>query len=326
MASTLTATEKIKAPIRQELDALETELGRVIASPIGLVSALGKHLTATRGKRLRPALLLLAAKLGRPDIEAAIKAACAIELVHTATLLHDDSIDRSYLRRGLPTVNKLWNDQVSVIMGDYLFCKAFKILHGSKMPEIAAVLAAGSDSMTSGEMLQMDSRGRFDISEDTYLHMIELKTASLFVTSCEAGAILGGLGEGERRDLASYGRHIGMAFQVVDDILDFVGEVDVIGKPVGNDLKDGRVTLPLIAALRNAAGEGGEGGDSLGDIASWDLDHTVAFIKDRGGLEYANRVAEGLARKARECLAGFAPSPAAASLGLVTDFVLARRA
>ncbi|MFZ1947401.1 MAG: polyprenyl synthetase family protein, partial [bacterium] len=274
MASTLTATEKIKAPIRQELDALETELGRVIASPIGLVSALGKHLTATRGKRLRPALLLLAARLGRPDTDAAIKAACAIELVHTATLLHDDSIDRSYLRRGLPTVNKLWNDQVSVIMGDYLFCKAFRILHESGMPEIAAVLAAGSDSMTSGEMLQMDSRGRFDITEEAYLGMIELKTASLFVTSCEAGAILGGLSESQRRNLALYGRHIGMAFQVVDDILDFVGEVDVIGKPVGNDLKDGRVTLPLIAALRNALDPSPE------PVASWDFDHTVAFIKD----------------------------------------------
>jgi octaprenyl-diphosphate synthase len=327
MASTLTAAQKIKAPIQQELGALEIELREAMRSPVGLVSALGEHLTAVRGKRLRPALVFLAAKLGRPDMKVAVKAACAVELVHTATLLHDDSIDRSYLRRGLPTVNKLWNDQVSVIMGDHLFCRAFKILHESGLPDVAAVLAAGSDSMTYGEMFQMDTRGRYDISEETYLRMIEHKTASLFVSACEAGAIVGGLAKGGRRNLALYGRYIGMAFQVVDDILDFVGEVDVMGKPVGNDFKDGRVTLPLIAAIRNATSEGScdlPRGALLEAIGCWDLERTVSFIRQQGGVEYARGVAVDFGRKARECLTGFEPSPATSSLRLIAEYVLAR--
>jgi octaprenyl-diphosphate synthase len=286
---------------------------------MGLVSAIGTHLMTMKGKRIRPVLVLLSAQIGDPDPAIAIKVAAAVELIHTATLLHDDSIDRSHLRRGLPTVNKLWNDQVSVVMGDYLFCKAFRILHDAKCYDVASVLSTGSDEMTFGEMFQMDLRRKYDISEAVYLSMIRLKTASLFSSACDAGAIVGGLGEAERTNLRTYGDNLGIAFQIVDDVLDFVGDVDVMGKPTGNDLRDGRVTLPLIAALRNA------GPESLEGILNAEWNEVLRFIQANGGVEYSQAMAETFARKAGERLEGFQPCPATHSLGLLAHHVAERR-
>jgi octaprenyl-diphosphate synthase len=323
MASTLTITQQITAPIRDELEVLERELDRTFTSDIELISAIGAHLITMKGKRIRPVLALLTANLGRPDPGMAIVIAKAIELIHTATLLHDDSIDRSYLRRGLPTVNRLWNDQVSVIMGDYLFCKAFRMLYESAQVEVAAVLSAGSDSMTYGEMFQMDLRGRLDVDEETYLRMIRHKTASLFASACEAGALAGRLDPGVRSELRAYGEHLGVAFQIIDDVLDFVGNVEVMGKPVGNDLRDGRVTLPLIAALRNA-GHSPVDRATLERIRQADLEDTVRLIRANGGVEYSEDLAREFAGKAKACLAGLEPSPAARSLMLLADHVVRR--
>ena len=317
MAATVAIGEQIRAPIRQEMDALEQELDRAFASEIGLVSAIGRHLATMKGKRLRPAMALLAAKIGACETSVAVKVATAVEIVHTATLLHDDSIDRSHLRRGLPTVNRLWNDQVSVIMGDHLFCKAFRILHEAGLFDVASVLSAGSDSMTYGEMFQMDLRGKYDISEDTYLAMVKHKTASLFASACEAGAIVGGLSAEERSDLKAYGENLGIAFQIIDDILDFIGDVTLMGKPVGNDLRDGRVTLPLIVALRN--------GGSADEIRRAEWADVVRLVEDSGGVEYSRRLAESFAALAKEHLAGLRSCPAANSLRLVADHVVLRK-
>jgi len=155
---TWVSSDEIKAPILEELRLLEHELDRIFSPDVDLVSAIGRHLVATKGKMVRPILVFLSAKLGDPDIEDAIRVAAAVEVIHTATLLHDDSIDRSHLRRGLPTVNRLWNDQVSLIMGDHLFCSAFRLVHEAGLFEIASVLSWGSDRMTYGEMYQMDLR------------------------------------------------------------------------------------------------------------------------------------------------------------------------
>jgi octaprenyl-diphosphate synthase len=300
------------------LDLLEADLARAFTSEIGLVSAIGEHLVAMKGKRIRPTLVLLSAEIGTPDEASLSRVALAVEMIHTATLLHDDSIDRSHLRRGLPTVNRLWNDQVSVIMGDHLFCKAFRILHEAGLFDIAAVLSAGSDQMTSGEMFQMDLRRRYDIGEAAYVEMAKLKTASLFASACEAGAMAGGLGDRERSCLRSYGESIGIAFQIVDDVLDFVGDVSVMGKPVGSDLKDGRVTLPLIAALRDAAPS------EIDRIRSAEWDEVVRFIQDRKGVEYARSLAAGLAQRAKASIAGLRACPATNSLTLLAQHLVAR--
>jgi octaprenyl-diphosphate synthase len=317
----------VRAPISEELGLLEQELTRIFSPDVELVSAIGRHLVTTKGKRVRPILVLLAAKLGTPNIDHAIRTAAAIEVIHTATLLHDDSIDRSHLRRGLPTVNRLWNDQVSVIMGDHLFCSAFRLLHEAGLYEIASEVSSGSDRMTYGEMYQMDLRGKYDVDEEAYLRMVKLKTAALFVAACKAGAMLGGLASTDIDALATYGDCLGMAFQMVDDILDLVGDVNVMGKPVGNDLRDGRVTLPVIAALRNADAKDAS---RLKDIiASEDFtdalwDEIIAIVEKNDGITYTRRSAEGLVRKAKAGIMHLGDGPSKTSLVNLADLVVKR--
>ena len=317
----------LRAPISEELGLLEQELTRIFSPDVELVSAIGKHLVTTKGKRVRPILVLLAAKLGAPNIDHAIRAAAAVEVIHTATLLHDDSIDRSHLRRGLPTVNRLWNDQVSVIMGDHLFCSAFRLLHEAGLYEIASVMSWGSDRMTYGEMYQMDLRGKYDVTEEAYLKMVKLKTAALFVAACKAGAMVGGLARSDVDALAAYGDCLGIAFQMVDDILDLVGDVNLMGKPVGNDLRDGRVTLPVIAALRNADTKDGT---RLKDIiASEDFtdalwDEIVALVEKNDGITYTRRSGERLVRNAKTSIEHLSDGPSKTSLINLADLVVKR--
>jgi octaprenyl-diphosphate synthase len=324
---TWVSSDDIRAPIREELGLLEQELDRIFSPDVELVSAIGKHLVTTKGKRVRPILVLLAARLGNPNIDHAIRAATAVEVIHTATLLHDDSIDRSHLRRGLPTVNRLWNDQVSVIMGDHLFCSAFRLLHEAALFEIASVMSWGSDRMTYGEMYQMDLRGKYDVTEEAYLRMVKLKTAALFVAACRAGAMVGGLSRSDADALAAYGECLGIAFQMVDDILDLVGNVDLMGKPVGNDLRDGRVTLPVIAALRNAKTKEAE---RLKDIiASEDFtdalwDEIIDIVERNDGITYTRRSAEGLVRSAKTNIEHLGSSPSKASLMNLAELVVRR--
>ncbi|MFH1312964.1 MAG: polyprenyl synthetase family protein [Candidatus Eisenbacteria bacterium] len=328
MSSAMIKGKEITAPVEDELRVLEGELAEIFSGKFALVSAIGEHLVSMKGKRVRPILVFLSARLGKPDIDKAIKVAAAIEIIHTATLLHDDSIDRSLLRRGLPTVNRLWNDQVSVIMGDHLFCTAFRLLHETGDFKIATVLSEGSDSMTYGEMFQMDLRGKYDISEETYLDMIGHKTAALFSSACEAGALIGGLDDSATARLKAYGETIGIAFQIVDDILDFVGDVDVTGKPIGNDVRDGRVTLPLLVALRNAGSEEAARLRRLIDTSSLgktEWKQVVDFIEKHRGIVYSHQAAQRLAQQAKSHIADLKACPARNSLMLLADRVVSRQ-
>lgn len=322
------AKADIVSPIQAEMRLLEIELEKVFTSRIGLVADISRHLLATRGKRIRPILVLLVSKMGSPSVEESIKVATAVELIHTATLLHDDSIDHNHLRRGVPTVNHVWDDQISVIMGDYLFCSAFEILHEAGLFEVASVLSSGSRMVTKGEMYQMDLRGRYDITEEQYIEMVRQKTAALFASACEAGAIIGRLGISERVKLRAYGDNLGIAFQIIDDVLDYVGDINVMGKPVGNDLRDGRITLPLISSLREASGE--EVQSIIRTIGFGSIDSTawrkvVDFIKEHNGIDYAVRLASSFAHSARACLTGIEESPSKQSLLLTADQVVIRQ-
>ncbi len=328
MASTSIHTDQIYCPIRKELGLLERELEKILKSDVALVHGIGEHLLAIRGKRVRPALVFLCSHVGNPDPEAAVRAGVAIELIHTATLLHDDSIDKSHLRRGLPTVNNLWDEQVSVIMGDHLFCRAFMLLHESGLKEVARVLVRGSDRMTFGEMYQMDQRGDCDITEESYLAMIRDKTAALFSSACEAGAVIGGLPRAARDGLSAYGESLGTAFQIIDDVLDFVGDVERMGKPVGNDVRDGRVTLPLIAALGNApAGEASAIREFVcgGAFEKGGWTGIVEFVKARGGVDYSRDLCGRLAESAKSSIGGLEDSAAKTSLMLLADYVVSRQ-
>jgi octaprenyl-diphosphate synthase len=328
MAHTPPQIDRIQGPIRKELGLLERELERILTSDVGLIQGIGEHLLAIKGKRVRPVLLFLASHLGRPDPERAVKAGVAIELIHTATLLHDDSIDKSDLRRGLPTVNKLWDEQVSVIMGDHLFCKAFKLLHEADLKEVAGVMVEGSDRMTFGEMYQMDKRGDCDMTEEEYIDVIRHKTAALFSTACEAGALIGGLAPGARESLRAYGDSVGIAFQIIDDVLDFVGDTERMGKPVGNDVRDGRVTLPMIAAFRNAPV--GETSTMRSFVCGDDFPESrwkdaLEFIEKHGGIEYARDLCGRLVENAKSSLGGLGGCPAKTSLTVLADYVISRQ-
>jgi octaprenyl-diphosphate synthase len=328
MAATSSHTDQIQRPIQTELGLLERELERILKSDVALVHGIGEHLLAIKGKRVRPALVFLCSHLGKPDAAPAVMAGVAIELIHTATLLHDDSIDKSHLRRGLPTVNKLWDEQVSVIMGDHLFCKAFMLLHESGLKEVARVLVAGSDRMTFGEMYQMDQRGDCDITEESYLDMIRHKTAALFSSACEAGAVIGGVSSETRQSLSVYGDRIGIAFQIIDDVLDFVGDVECMGKPIGNDVRDGRVTLPLIAALRNApAAEVSAVREFVcgGEFSESGWDNVVEFVKAHGGVDYSRKLGSRLVEEAKSNISGLEDSPAKNSLMVLADYVTSRQ-
>ncbi len=288
-------------PISSQLGRFEAEFKKVLESDSAIIRQITEHLYGASGKRLRPALLFLTA--GEAASEA-LYPALAIELIHTATLLHDDVIDESPTRRGIKTVNYKWNNLVSVLMGDYFFAKAFGLLVKAGRPELMTSFSEATERVSVGELNQAFYTGQFDIAEETYIKVIADKTASLFACSAEAGAICSGYDERVCAMLKSYGENIGLAFQISDDLLDLVGETTKTGKSLGSDIREGWVTLPLIHAFRTENGDSREQFKTIlgGDVAQADLDKVVGFVKRNGGIEYAEQKARGYVEKATEIL------------------------
>jgi octaprenyl-diphosphate synthase len=275
---------------------------------------------------VRPTLLLLASRVeGAPDPRATTLAAVA-ELIHLATLVHDDAVDHSVLRRGMPTINALFSHQVSVIMGDYLYSRALReIVRGGDLDALG-VLTEASNEMTLGEMRQLAAVDRLGFSEDDYDALIRAKTASLFSAACEVGAMCGA--PSRRAVLARYGERLGMAFQVADDLLDYTEAKEMTGKPTGLDLRERKVTLPLIAALRQMRPAGRERVEALfatEDPSDSAIAEVIGIVAENGGLEYARRRGEQFAQEAEEALAGLPDTPARASLGDAIGYVMDRR-
>jgi octaprenyl-diphosphate synthase len=322
------AVADLQRPVQEDLNRVQEELARFFVCDVELINTISKHMLRSHGKRFRPTLLLLVNKLGGPVSHKAILSATIVELVHTATLVHDDSIDRSFMRRGLPTVNSVWNDQTSVIMGDYLYSKAFFLLVENGLMEVVQILARATHRMSIGEMLEIEKTLDFGVGEDAYNRLIQDKTAVLISAACEIGAYLA-WGEGrEQRLLSDFGLNLGMAFQIMDDILDIEGDADVMGKSTGSDLRDGKITLPLIHALRSAP-------DGVADrirrrMRGGDLDaraaaEIVSFTAEYGGLEYARHRARGYADRAIELLDDFEDNILRATLRDAVEYVLDRR-
>lgn len=284
-------------PIAAQLGKFESEYNRILETDSVIVKKITDHLYGGAGKRLRPALLFLAA--GK-NVEKTLYPALAIELIHTATLLHDDVIDDSPTRRGIQTVNYKWNNLVSVLMGDYLFAKAFRLLVQAGEPQILASFALATERVSVGELNQAYYTGDFDITEETYIKVIADKTASLFACSAEAGAICSGLDSDKAQLLKSYGENIGMAFQITDDLLDLIGEPKKTGKTLGSDIREGWVTLPLIHALKNDNNGSKETFKKIlgGDVAPDELEKVISFVKGNGGIEYAEQKARGYVENA----------------------------
>jgi octaprenyl-diphosphate synthase len=299
--------------ISNQLERFEIQYKKVLESDSVLIRKITEHLHGASGKRLRPALIYLTAG---PADEKALYPALAMELIHTATLLHDDVIDESGTRRGIETVNYKWNNLISVLMGDYLFARAFGLLVKADKPELMASFAKATERVSIGELNQAFYTGNFDISEDIYIRVIADKTASLFACSAEAGAICSGQDTETCQMLKCYGENLGMAFQIADDLLDLIGEAAKTGKSLGSDIREGWVTLPLIHALNNDKSEYKKRLENIlgGNVGQSDLNEVVAFVRDNGGIEYAEQKARGYVEKAVEVLRNLDGLPAKGAL------------
>jgi octaprenyl-diphosphate synthase len=316
----------LQRPVHARLDRVPHELHRIVEADFGLIAEVNSHLFQMQGKMFRPTLLLLAdAATGGGDPRT-ITLAAVVELIHLATLVHDDSVDHSVLRRGMPTVNSLFSHQVSVIMGDYLYSRAVIELVRLDDLEPLRVLGRVTNEMTVGEMRQLLAHEPLEFSEESYDLLIQAKTASLLSGACEVGALRAP--PAERAALRRFGEALGMAFQIVDDLLDYVGDPNVTGKPTGSDLREHKVTLPLIAALPLMGAPARRRVDALMDSPEPDdaqIAEIIAAVADAGGLEYARERALRLAQQADGELDLLSPSPARDALRASITYVVDRR-
>ncbi|MGH7444334.1 MAG: polyprenyl synthetase family protein, partial [Longimicrobiales bacterium] len=250
LRTTLPKLSQIQRPVRDRLDGVLDELRRIVFSDYQLIGEVNDHLLWARGKLFRPTLLLLANRIGERPHPRATTLAAVVELVHLATLVHDDAVDHSVLRRGMPTVNALWNHQTAVIMGDYLYSRSITELTDFDRVDLLRVLSQAANEMSIGELRQLASCDALRFTEQDYDRLIASKTASLMSAACEMGAVAGE--PTLREPLRRYGHALGMAFQIADDLLDYTETEAVTGKPAGHDLREHKVTLPLIHALGRA--------------------------------------------------------------------------
>ena len=279
----------IQASVRDSLDRVGDEIKRIVLSDFAQIEEVNEHLLFMRGKLFRPTLLLLSSRLEGESHDDELTLAAVVELVHLATLVHDDAVDHSALRRGLPTVNALWTHQVAIIMGDYLYSRGVAELARVGRLEALAVLANAANEMSVGEMRQLTSYDALDFSEEDYYRLIAAKTASLMGAACEMGGLVGA--PKHRGPLARYGHNLGMAFQIADDLLDYTGNELVTGKPTGHDLRERKVTLPLVGALDRATPAEERvirAFFTLADPSDDDIARVVGIVAERGGLTYAH--------------------------------------
>ncbi len=318
--------EGLQATLKPRLEAVHRELRRVIESDFGLISEVNGHLLQMQGKLFRPTLLLLSEEAsGTPDPRAETLAA-VVELIHLATLVHDDSVDHSVLRRGMPTINALFSHQISVIMGDYLYSRAVVELTRLGDIEPLRVLSRVTNEMTVGEMRQLMAHEPLAFTEEEYDLLIMAKTASLLSGACEVGALRAGAAE--RDALRRFGQYLGMAFQIVDDVLDYTEEEAVTGKPSGNDLREHKVTLPLIFSLERLSAPARREVAALmaaPEPSDAQIATVIGLVSDAGGLEYARQRAQRLAEQADRELDALPPSRARDTLRDSLTYVLDRR-
>jgi len=313
--------------IQEELGRVEESLKIFSSSPNRLISEISTYLCQKKGKRIRPALLILCSKLLNYRGEEHIFMATLVEFIHTASLIHDDIIDNADLRRGRDSVHARWGPNISVLLGDYLYISTIGRSQESAHPQVIRILTDVSARMIEGELTEYHLSGNLETAEQDYIDIIDKKTASLFSAACQIGAILSRATPEQENRLVDYGLNLGLAFQVTDDLLDFQGEEKRLGKPVLSDLSEGRITLPLIYALRH---DGSESRDRLRTLLERknlnrrSKGEILDIIKADGALDYGHRKAEEFSLRAREVVSGFPESTHRDALSLLAEFVLSR--
>ena len=317
--------QSIQEPIRERLDQVSRAMGDIVASDLPLVGQVAAHLLAMRGKMFRPTLLLLSSDVAGEGEDEAVPIAASLELIHLATLVHDDAVDHSALRRGMPTVNAMFSHQISVIMGDFLYSTALTQLVSLGNLEALQALTRASTEMTLGEMRQLAVTEPLAFTEREYYDLIRSKTASLMRSACELGALAGA--RQYEAPLGKYGENLGMAFQITDDLLDYREVKETTGKPSGLDLREHKVTLPLVYALRKMSAKAKKEVERLfatDSVTDADIASVVGIVAGSGGFEYARARGEEFAERADEALAELPDTPARAALGDSISYVMER--
>jgi octaprenyl-diphosphate synthase len=312
--------------LRDDLAAIEREFGRDTVSGVEAITEIGEYLRAGGGKRIRPALLLLSSRLFNYRGRGAVKLGAVVEIIHTATLVHDDIIDEAEIRRGRPAANTHWGNSKCVLAGDWLYMQAFKVAVQERNFRILDTLIDLTQQMVEGELLQMEKLGKL-ISLDEHIDLIYRKTACLFSVCMRMGAILGGAAPDQEQSLAQYGRDLGMAFQIVDDVLDLTASEDILGKPVASDLREGKVTLAVIHALERCNRQERAAIETIIRERSFDgVSHAeiLEILNRYGSLDAAHARAQQYATLARNAICSFADGEIKRALLWAPEFVVAR--
>jgi len=314
-------------PIRDDLKQVEREFARQVQSQVELIPTIGNYIQDGGGKRIRPAVLLMAARMAGYSGEAAVLYASVIEFIHTATLVHDDIIDESELRRGREAVHTRWGNHVTVLFGDFLYLKSMSLALSQDRLEIVRLLCDVTLRIVEGEIYQLTKNGNVDLTEEEHFDILHRKTAYLFAGSAKIGGMLGSTTREQQDALWEYGMNIGMAFQIADDVLDFTGDEVVLGKPVGGDLREGKVTLPVIHLLSR----GDAHASTLIRKVVAERNVTIEEWREIRGLlaqsrstEYARRIAADYIDRAKKALYAFPSSDARDALMYLPDYVISR--
>lgn len=301
----------VQALARPDMEAVDQLIRTRLASDVVLINQISAHIVGGGGKRLRPMLHLLAARAAGYAGKDHVQLAATIEFIHTATLLHDDVVDESDLRRGRRTANALWGNAASVLVGDFLYSRSFQLMVELERMRVMQILADTTNAIAEGEVLQLLNIGNADVDEAAYLRVIERKTAVLFGAATRLGAVLAGLPPAQEEALFRYGMDLGHAFQIADDLLDYVSDADTLGKNIGDDLAEGKPTLPLIYAIERSSPEHAASLRRALESGGLDsLDNIVAAIRDSGALERTRDRALAYADSARASLSLLPPSTA----------------
>ena len=313
--------------LNDEILRVEEQFRKDLASRVPLIRKVGEYVLASGGKRVRPMMLLLSAKLTGYQGESHIGLASVVEFIHTATLLHDDVVDSAVLRRGQDSVNAVWGNEASVLVGDFLFAKSFSIMVREGNLEILKTLSDATTQMAEGEVLQLISTCDVDLDEERYIEVVRNKTAVLLAAASRCGALLGACPSEQEEALSAYGMDLGIAFQFMDDALDYVADQDAFGKECGHDLLEGKVTLPLIHTLKRCNAEERKkiaGIIEQETLPDEDLKYIVGLIHSYDGIDYTRDRAKLLIESAKGHLALFADCPAKEAMIRLADYVVSR--
>ncbi len=319
--------EEIKRPIANEMKLFEEKFYQSMQSNVPLLDKVTRFIVTTKGKQMRPMFVFLTAQLVGRVNEKTYRGASMIELIHTATLVHDDVVDESFKRRSFFSINALWKNKIAVLVGDYLLSKSVLLSTDNQDYDLLSVIARTIREMSEGELLQLEKARKLDITEEVYYEIIRQKTATLIAACCEIGVLSNGADKDLAKKMQDFGTYTGMAFQIKDDLFDYLSK-NIIGKPVGIDIKEQKMTLPLIYTLKNANPQDYK--YYFETIKRYNnnpkrVKELIEFVKNSGGLDYAISVMKDFQQKAKQLLSDFPDSEAKKSLVLMLDYVVERK-